>query len=61
MDGNVTLGRRMQCEDGLRLRLRLVKLRWMGLDREADRLATQISELDCELPHPLPPPVFPTD
>ena len=27
------------CDDGLKLRHKLQKLRWMGLDREADEIA----------------------
>ena len=43
-----------RCEDGLRLRQRVLKLRWMRLDAEADRLAEKILNLDCELPRSLP-------
>ena len=50
-----------RCEDGLRLRQRVVKLRWMRLDAEADRLAEKILNLDCELPRSLPRRVPATD
>lgn len=50
-----------RCEDGLRLRQRVLKLRWMGLEAEADRLADKIQHLDCELPRPLPRRVPSTD
>lgn len=49
------------CEDGLRLRQRVLKLRWMRLDAEADRLAEKILNLDCELPRSLPRRVPATD
>ncbi len=65
MDGNfgTTLARegREECEPGLHLRQRLLKLRWLHLDGEADRLAAEISNLDCDLPRRLPPRTFPTD
>jgi hypothetical protein len=38
------------CEDGLRLRHKLLKLRWMGLEREADEVADAIGDLQCRLP-----------
>ena len=58
MDGDFTMARMIrpprQCEDGLKLRERLLKLRWMRLDGEADKLANEILSLDCELPRTLP-------
>lgn len=42
------------CDDGLWLRRKMQKLRWMGLEREADRLAHQIAELMCEHPIVIP-------
>lgn len=50
-----------QCEDGLRLRRHLNKLRWMRLDDEAERLARKIARLDCTLPKRLAAQTFPTD
>lgn len=38
------------CEDGLKLRQKLQKLRWMGLDSEADEMALAIGSLHCGLP-----------
>jgi hypothetical protein len=52
---------REECTEGLHLRQRLLKLRWLRLDSEANRLAAEISKLDCELPRRLPPRAFPTD
>jgi hypothetical protein len=43
-----------QRETGLRLRRRVVKLRWMGLDGEADRAATEVSKIECVLPPAIP-------
>lgn len=42
------------CDDGLRLRYKVQKLRWMGLEREADQLAHIVSRLRCGLPHAVP-------
>lgn len=42
------------CDDGLRLRHKVQKLRWMGLEREADQLAHDISELMCQQPVAVP-------
>ncbi|HKS86947.1 MAG TPA: hypothetical protein VJR71_15825 [Pseudolabrys sp.] len=42
------------CDDGLRLRHKLQKLRWMGFEREADQLAHDISELTCQQPVAVP-------
>ncbi len=50
-----------ECNEGLQLRQHLVKLRWLGLESEADRLAGEIAKLDCSLPRRLAPRVFPTD
>jgi hypothetical protein len=65
MDGGFAMIRMIepqgQCEDGLRLRQRVAKLRWMGLDAEADRLADEILHLDCELARTLPRRVPATD
>jgi hypothetical protein len=65
MDGDFTMARMIEaprrCEDGLKLRERLVKLRWMRLDGEADRLANEILNLDCALPRTLPRRVPDTD
>lgn len=38
------------CEDGLRLRHKVQKLRWMGLEGEADQLVREIGGLGCHLP-----------
>jgi hypothetical protein len=65
MDGDFAVIRAAEasarCEDGLRLRQRLHKLRWMRLDAEADQLAAEIAKLDCELPRWLPPRIPATD
>lgn len=65
MDGSFVMMRMVQgpgrCEDGLKLRERLAKLRWMGLEAEADRLADEILHLDCERPRSLPRRVPATD
>jgi hypothetical protein len=65
MDGSFAMLRMIEgserCEDGLKLRQRLVKLRWMGLDAEADRLADEILHLDCERPRSLPRRIPATD
>jgi hypothetical protein len=57
MDGGFAVIRDDQrfdrCAPGLRLRQRLVKLRWLRLDAEADQLANEILDLECELPKPL--------
>lgn len=42
------------CDDGLRLRHKVQKLRWMGLEREADLLAQDISERACQQPVAVP-------
>lgn len=42
------------CDDGLRLRHKVQKLRWMGLEWEADRLVHQIAELTCQHPVVIP-------
>ncbi|MDE2167284.1 MAG: hypothetical protein KGJ66_13225 [Alphaproteobacteria bacterium] len=49
------------CEDGLKLRHKVQKLRWMGLEREADRLVQQIAELTCQHPIAIPGIEDPTD
>jgi hypothetical protein len=49
------------CEDGLRLRRKLLKLRWMGLDREADEVADAIGNLQCGLPKAVAPNIAATD
>ncbi len=65
MDGNfdpVFVNERQgECSEGLQLRQHVLKLRWLGLDSEADRLAGEIAKLDCKLPRRLAPRVFPTD
>ncbi len=63
MDGNFdpVFGDQGECSEGLQLRQHLLKLRWLGLDREADRLAGEIAKLACRLPRRLAPRVFPTD
>ncbi|HZS83852.1 MAG TPA: hypothetical protein VFA50_13335 [Stellaceae bacterium] len=53
--------RSVRCEEGLRLRQRLNKLRWMRLDTEADRLAAEIARLECDLPRWLSPGIPETD
>ncbi len=50
-----------ECGEGLQLRQHVLKLHWLGLDSEADRLAGQIAALDCRLLRRLAPRVFPTD
>lgn len=42
-----------RCEEGLRLRQRMLKLRWLRLDVEADQLANEILTRECELPKSL--------
>lgn len=49
-----TSGPRDYCDDGLRLRHKVQKLRWMGLEREADLLARDINELACQQPVAVP-------
>lgn len=65
MDGDFALIRAIEtsvrCEDGLRLRQRLSKLRWMRLDAEADQLAAEIAKLDCDMPRWLSPRIPATD
>lgn len=50
-----------ECREGLQLRRHVLKLRWLGLESEADRLAGEIAKLACRLPRRLPPRVVPTD
>ena len=45
------------CDRGFALRTRLVKLRWMGLDGEADRVAEALGALECARPATLPLPM----
>lgn len=49
------------CDDGLRLRHKAQKLRWMGLEREADQLTCQIRELGCQEPIVVPKAHVATD
>lgn len=56
-----TIGTGYYCDDGLRLRHKVQKLRWMGLEREADQLAHQIAELSCQRPIVIPDVDVPTD
>lgn len=42
------------CDDGLRLRHKVQKLRWMGFEREADELVHKIAELTCRHPIMIP-------
>lgn len=49
------------CDDGLRLRHRVQKLRWMRLELEADRLVHQLAELTCGRPVVIPEIDHPTD
>jgi hypothetical protein len=56
-----TIGPADYCDDGRRLRHKLQKLRWMGLEREADRLVNQIAELACQHPIVIPDFDVPTD
>lgn len=38
------------CDKSLNLRHKVQKLRWMGLEREADQVVGQIGEITCDLP-----------
>lgn len=49
------------CDDGLKLRHKLQKLRWMGLDREADEIARAIGSPRCGLPKAIAPNIAVTD
>ncbi len=50
-----------QCEAGRRLWQRLLKLRWLRLEGEAEEVASEIAALDCAEPLRLPQRIFPTD
>lgn len=41
------------CDQGLKLRHKVQKLRWMGLDREADEIAAEIEIIEGDLPKAL--------
>jgi hypothetical protein len=49
------------CRNGLQLRRKVQKLRWMRLDREADQVVREIEELDCGLPKAIAPIMPSTD
>ncbi|GEM_PF-3187684 len=55
MDGaTASRGSTRYCDDGLRLRYKVQKLRWMRLEREADQLARIVGRLRCGLPQAIP-------
>ena len=47
-------GQVRHCREGLELRDRIAKLRWLGLEEEADQAAADLSARDCEMPSALP-------
>jgi hypothetical protein len=65
MDSNFmatrTLEASTRCEAGLRLRRRLLKLRWMGLESEADQIANEILRLERDISPSLAPRISATD
>ena len=44
----------LYCGESLQLRHKVQKLRWMGLEREADQLAAHIDALSCDRPIVVP-------
>jgi hypothetical protein len=53
--------RPVACEERLFLWQRLLKLRWLRLDGEAERVVTEINALHCTHPLQLPPRIHSTD
>ncbi len=49
------------CDEGLQLRHKVQKLRWMGFEHEGDALTHKIETLCCGLPQALVPPHYSTD
>lgn len=47
-------GQIRHCKEGLELRDRIAKLRWLGLEEEADQAAADLSARNCEIPSALP-------
>ena len=47
-------GQGQWCAEGLELRDRIAKLRWLGFEEEADQAAADLSARDCEMPSVLP-------
>jgi hypothetical protein len=57
MDGHfrtLAIGAAIECGDGMHLRQRMIKLRWMGFEAEADAIADEIARRRCEPPPRLP-------
>lgn len=50
-----------RCSEGLTLRRKLEKLRWLGLESEADQVALKIARLACRLPAAVPSAALSTD
>jgi len=61
--GEARIGRRTaeSCDRGFRLRTQIAKLRWLGLDGEADRIAADLGAVECARPASLPLTVARTD
>lgn len=49
------------CDEALKLRHKVRKLRWMGLDREAEQLAREIAERERSGPTVIAPLAMDTD